>query len=88
MLFVYIMRCRDGTYYTGYTTDIKRRLHEHNQGLASKYTRGRRPVECVYHEQLLSKSEAMKRELAIKKMTRRQKELLIRNTPAILDFYT
>ena len=77
MAFVYIMQCSDGSYYTGYTTDIERRLQEHNQGLASKYTRGRRPVICVYREEFASKSEALKRELFIKKMTRSQKEQLI-----------
>ena len=78
MVFVYIMQCSDGSYYTGWTTDIERRLQEHNQGVASKYTRGRRPVKCVYYEELPSKSEALKRELMIKKMTRAQKEGLIR----------
>ncbi|MDD3269736.1 MAG: GIY-YIG nuclease family protein [Syntrophomonadaceae bacterium] len=77
MVFVYIVQCNDGSYYTGYTTNIERRLQEHNQGLASKYTRGRRPVICVYHEELSSKSEALKRELIIKKMTRGQKTRLI-----------
>lgn len=77
MAFVYIMQCSDGSYYTGWTTDIERRLQEHNLGTASKYTRGRRPVKCVYHEELPSKNDALKRELKIKNMTRAQKERLI-----------
>ncbi len=78
MVFVYIMQCNDGSYYTGWTTDIERRLQEHNQGVASKYTRVRRPVKCVYHEEVSSKNDALKRELIIKKMTHTQKEGLIR----------
>jgi putative endonuclease len=75
--FVYILKCRDNTYYTGYTVDIKRRLAEHQEGLASKYTRGRTPVELVYLENQPSKSEAMQREHQIKKLTKSQKQHLI-----------
>ena len=77
--FVYVLRCRDNSLYTGITTDIERRLEEHNSDslTAAKYTRSRRPVVLVYHESLESRSEALKREIAIKKLTRRQKEYLI-----------
>ena len=83
MPYVYILRCNDGTLYTGYTTCMERRIEEHQQGLASKYTRGRRPVECVYVEELESKSEALKKEFAIKKMNRLQKERLIKENLAL-----
>lgn len=77
MPYVYILRCRDNTYYTGYTVDIERRLQEHQDGLASKYTRGRTPVELVYLETHATKSEAMKRECEIKKLTKSAKQSLI-----------
>lgn len=77
MPYVYILKCSDGTYYTGYTTCMERRIEEHQHGTASKYTRGRRPVECVYIEEVNSKSEALRREIAIKNMKRLDKEGLI-----------
>lgn len=77
---VYVVECRDGTYYTGYTTDIDRRVAEHNAGQAAKYTRGRRPVELVYVESFESKSAAMQREHAIKQLRRSVKEQLVHNT--------
>lgn len=78
LAYVYILRCRDGTYYTGYTTDIERRVKEHNRGTAARYTRGRTPVELVYFEECSSRELAMQREAAIKRLNRRQKESLIR----------
>lgn len=77
MACVYILECSDGTLYTGYAMDINRRLQEHRQGTASKYTRSRLPVKLVYLEEVESKSMAMKREYAIKQMTRSQKQVLI-----------
>jgi putative endonuclease len=72
--FVYILHCSDGTYYTGITTDLQRRLEEHNHSAkGAKYTRARRPVTLVYSEKLDDKSSASKREYAIKKLTRTQK---------------
>jgi putative endonuclease len=72
--FVYILHCSDGTYYTGITTDLQRRLEEHNHSAkGAKYTRARRPVTLVYSEKLDDKSSASKREYAIKKLTRAQK---------------
>jgi len=75
--FVYIVRCNDDTLYTGMTNDIVRRIDQHNAGTASRYTRVRRPVELVYQQQVESRSAALKREYAIKQLTRRQKEQLI-----------
>lgn len=77
MHFVYILRCSDNTLYTGYTTDIERRMREHNSGKGAKYTRGRGPVELVYREKKDSKSSAMKREYEIKQLKREEKIELI-----------
>jgi putative endonuclease len=78
MHYVYIVKCKGGTYYTGYTTDIERRIDEHNRGNGAKYTRGRTPVELVYSEQKDSRSRAMKREYAIKQLSRKEKEELFK----------
>ncbi len=77
MHYAYIVKCSDGTYYTGYTNDLEKRLLAHNSGKGAKYTRNRLPVEMVYFEEYEDKSEAMKREYAIKRLTRKQKEKLI-----------
>ncbi|MDO4219528.1 MAG: GIY-YIG nuclease family protein [Synergistaceae bacterium] len=77
MNYTYILKCADGTYYTGWTNDIAKRLATHNNGKASKYTRPRRPVKLVYLEEFTTKEDAMKREVAIKKLTRIQKLKLI-----------
>ncbi len=77
--FVYIVECRDGTYYTGWTTDVESRVKVHNSGSGAKYTRSRLPVHLVYFEQAEDRSAALKREAAIKKLTRLQKEKLIKN---------
>lgn len=79
MSFVYILRCKDDTLYTGYTTDLTRRLKEHNSKLGAKYTKNRIPVELLYFEIFKTKSQAMKRECEIKKMTREKKLELISN---------
>lgn len=75
--FTYFLRCADGTFYCGYTTDPERRAAVHNSGIGAKYTRSRRPVELTYTESFATKSEALKREAAMKKLTRAQKEQLI-----------
>ena len=76
--FVYILQCSDKTLYTGVTTDIERRIEEHNTGnKGAKYTAARRPVKLVYSEQLGSRSEAQQREHQIKSLTRQQKQQLI-----------
>ena len=77
MWTVYILQCRDGTLYTGYTDDIARREAVHNSGRGAKYTRSRLPVKMVYHESFATRSEAMKRECAIKRLSREQKLKLI-----------
>ena len=71
MHYAYIVKCSDGTYYTGYTNDLEKRLLAHNAGKGAKYTRNRLPVEMVYFEEYEDKSEAMKREYAIKRLTRK-----------------
>ncbi len=76
--FVYLLRCRDGTLYTGITTDLGRRLAQHNAGTAARYTRSRRPVELVYRVRAASRGDAQRREAAIKKLSRDAKEALIR----------
>ena len=77
--YVYILRCQDGTLYTGCTADLQRRLSAHRTGRGSKYVRGRLPVELVYQETCASRTEALRRELRIKRMTREEKlELLER----------
>ena len=73
MNYTYILKCKDETLYTGWTNDIEKRLEAHNAGKGAKYTRSRRPVELVYLEQFETKEEAMRREYAIKHMTRRAK---------------
>lgn len=74
---VYILRCGDGSLYTGITTDLQRRVAVHNSGKGAKYTRSRLPVEPVYWETVPDKSTALRRELAIKKLTREEKLELI-----------
>ena len=79
MYYVYLLRCADGTLYTGFTNDLARRLAAHNAGRGAKYTRGRRPVELVYWESFSNKSSALRREYAIKQLPRRQKLALIQS---------
>ena len=68
--FVYILRCRDSSLYTGYTDDVRHRLETHQSGKGAKYTRSRLPVALVYQEELPDKSAALRREAAIKRLTR------------------
>lgn len=75
--YLYILRCGDGTLYTGITTDVEKRLETHRLGKGAKYTRGRSPLELTYQEECGSHSEALKREAAVKKLSREQKEILI-----------
>jgi len=78
MPFVYILRCRDGSLYTGITTDVPRRLQQHQTGQASKYTRARLPVSLSWTRQVRSWSQALKEEYRIKTLSRDQKEALLR----------
>lgn len=83
--FIYVIQCADDTLYTGYTTDIEKRLIEHNgeggtlsaRSAGARYTRGRRPVTLVYQEKFSTRSEAMQREYAIKQLSRLEKKVLI-----------
>lgn len=71
--FTYILKCRNGELYTGFTTDINKRIHQHNIGKGAKYTRGRGPFELVYLEEFTSKEMAMAREIAIKRLKKPEK---------------
>ena len=75
--YLYILRCGDGTLYTGITTDVQKRLETHRSGKGAKYTRGRQPLELAYRETCGSHSHALRRELEVKKLTRQGKEALI-----------
>ncbi|PSQ17132.1 endonuclease [Halobacteriales archaeon QS_8_69_26] len=75
--YVYVIECGDGSLYTGYTTDVDRRLAEHRAGDGAKYTRGRGPLELVHVESFDSKSAAMAREHEIKSLSRAEKERLV-----------
>ena len=77
MNYTYILRCSDGTFYTGWTNDLEKRIRSHNDGTGSKYTRARRPVILEYYEEFETKEEAMSREWYIKRLSRRDKEALI-----------
>ena len=77
MNYTYILKCSDNTLYTGWTNNLEKRIKDHNDGNGAKYTKPRRPVELVYFEEFETKEEAMKREYAIKRLTRIQKEMLI-----------
>lgn len=77
MHFVYILECGDGSLYTGWTTNLEDRLRVHNSGKGAKYTRSHLPVKLLYSESFSEKSQALKREAEIKKLTRPQKEALI-----------
>ena len=79
MWYLYILRCGDGTLYTGITTDVEKRLEAHRSGKGAKYTRGRGPLELVYSEECGDHSAALKRELEIKALTREEKQKLIGN---------
>ncbi|MBQ8236884.1 MAG: GIY-YIG nuclease family protein [Oscillospiraceae bacterium] len=79
MWYLYILRCGDGTLYTGITTDVEKRLEAHRVGKGAKYTRGRGPLEVVYREVCGTHSEALRRELAVKAMPREEKQKLIEN---------
>jgi predicted GIY-YIG superfamily endonuclease len=80
---VYILRCADGTLYTGITNDLAHRLKQHNAGRASRYTRARLPVQALHKEPAASRSAALKREAAIKRQSRRAKLALVRRPPGI-----
>ena len=77
--YVYILRCKDNSLYTGWCMDLEKRIALHNSGKGAKYTRSKRPCKLVYYEEIDNKSEALKREIAIKKLTKARKEDLVRS---------
>lgn len=79
MNYTYIVKCADGTLYTGWTNNLEKRMKAHNSGKGAKYTKTRRPVKLVYYEEHGTKNEAMRREYAIKQLTRKAKETLIKD---------
>lgn len=81
-VFVYMLRCKDGSLYTGWTNDLEHRLAMHSSGRGAKYTRGRGPLELVYSEELPDKEAALRRECAIKKLRREQKLALLQTWQA------
>ena len=83
---LYIVECRDGTFYTGITNDIGRRLHQHNRGLASRYTRSRRPVRIVYQAPCMNRSDALMKERAVKALSRGEKECFIEKETGLPRF--
>lgn len=85
MNYTYIVRCADGSYYTGWTVDLEKRMDAHNSGKGAKYTRNKGPVELVYYETFDNKQEAMSREWYIKKLSRAKKQQLIDSEDNPLD---
>ena len=79
IVYTYLLKCSDGTYYCGWTDSLEKRLKAHNSGKGSKYTRARLPVELVYYEEYETKQEAMSREWHIKRLSRSEKEKLIKS---------
>ena len=77
MNYTYMLKCSDGTLYTGWTNDLEKRVEAHNSGKGAKYTKARRPVELAYYEEFETKEQAMKREYAIKQLGRKEKQKLI-----------
>lgn len=77
MNYTYIVSCRDGSLYTGWTNNLEKRMKDHNDGKGAKYTKARRPVVLAYYEEYETKSDAMRREYEIKQMSRKQKIALI-----------
>lgn len=78
MWYVYIVECNDGTYYTGVTNNLENRIKTHNKGKGAKYTKARLPVELIWFDVCEDKSNALKREIEIKKLTRKKKEELVK----------
>jgi putative endonuclease len=77
-MYVYILKCSDGSYYTGSSADFKARIADHNRGIGSSYVRSRRPVQLIYFEKAEDKNKAQLREVEMKKLSRENKERLIK----------
>jgi len=82
MNYVYILKCGDNSLYTGWTNNLEKRFQEHCLGKGAKYTKGRGPLEIVYHEVFDNKIDAMKREYSIKKLSRKEKDILVESFKA------
>lgn len=87
MNYVYILKCKDNSLYTGWTNDLKKRIKAHNNGCGAKYTKGRGPVKLVYFEEFNEKREAQSREYYIKKLTKKQKINLINSKEIQEEIY-
>lgn len=81
--YTYIVKCSDGSLYTGWTNNLEKRIKNHNEGKGAKYTKSRRPVSLVYYEVFETRNEAMSREFAIKQLTSRQKLQLIQSLNSV-----
>lgn len=81
MNYTYIVKCSDGSLYTGWTNDLEKRIRVHNEGKGAKYTKSRRPVVLAYYEEFQTKEEAMRREWEIKQMSRNQKMKMLTSVP-------
>ena len=88
MNYAYLLLCADGSLYAGWTNDLRRRLHAHNEGTGAKYTRARRPVRLVYAEAFDTKEEAQKRECQIKKLRHKQRISLVTSGQENLEMST
>ena len=88
MNYAYLLLCADGSLYAGWTNDLQRRLHAHNEGTGAKYTRARRPVRLVYAEAFDTKEEAQKRECQIKKLRHKQRISLVTSGQENLEMST
>lgn len=84
MNYTYIVKCSDGSLYTGWTNDLEKRIRAHNDGKGAKYTKSRRPVVLAYYEEFQTKEEAMRREWEIKQMSRNQKMKMLTSVPDLL----
>lgn len=83
MNYTYLVKCADNTLYCGWTNHLEKRMEAHNQGKGAKYTKTRRPVELVYYESFPTKEEAMRREVQIKKLSRKDKLFLIEKSESL-----
>ncbi len=86
--WLYIIRCRGGALYTGITTDVARRFSEHKSGKGAKYLRGRAPLELVFRQQIGSHSQALKAELAVKKLSKTEKEQIIASASGVVHLFS
>ncbi|MFC3882051.1 GIY-YIG nuclease family protein [Bacillus songklensis] len=86
--YFYVLQCRDGSFYAGYTTHIKRRVEKHNSGKGAKYTNSRKPVTLIFYQEFSSKSEALKAEAQFKRLRRSQKEEFLKEEGVQYDVAT